>query len=224
MADDDNTPNPNDTPDDSSDSISGSEGALKDSNENIEALVEERVAKALKDIKGKLDKAYNVRDEALKEAAELKQKEKEMEISRLKEEGKHKEASEAQVADLQAKLNALEKRNIELTRDLDVRNQLGAFTFRSDKASEMAFKEIVAELVQDENGSWQHKSGNKVSDFIKSFVEDETNSFLFKQKESSGSGSTTVNSSSSSDTSKSIFDRSQDEVLKLAAEGKLRRG
>jgi hypothetical protein len=191
------------------------------SSQDVEKLVENRVAESLKEIKAKLDKAYGARDEALRKAAELEQEKKQAEIARLKEEGKHKEASEIQIAELKAQNEALKGTNIKLTRDLDVRNHLSSLTFRSDKASEMAFKEITADLVQDEDGTWKHKSGVGVVDYIKAYAEDEANSFLFKQKQSSGSGSGGVKTSASSENKSSLFELSQDEVLKLAAEGKL---
>lgn len=188
---------------------------------DIEKIVQERLDAALKDIKGNLDKAYGARDEALKRIAEFEQKEKEAELKRLQEEGKHKEAYELQLAEEKAKREALEKRNVELTRDIEVRNALASQPFRNDNAAEMAYREIVGQLVRNDQGVWVHRSGVGIKDYIKAFAENAENEFLFKPKTSSGSGSSGGKPTDTSGT-KSLFDMSQDEVIKLAREGKLR--
>lgn len=208
-----NAPNSNESSSDNSDK------------DLIEKLVKERLENSLKDIKEKLNKAYGARDEAFKKVAEFEQKEREAELKRLKEEGKFKEAYEMQLAEEKARREALEKKNIELTRDIDVRNSLTTLDFRNDNAAEMAYKEIVGQLVRNDDGVWVHRSGIAIRDYVKAFAESEDNSFLFKQKVSSGSGSSSTKNSSSSkvDSKKSLFSLSQEEVLKLASEGKLRR-
>jgi hypothetical protein len=190
---------------------------------DVVKLVQEKVDEQLKDIKSKLDKAYGSRDEALKKVAEFETAKKEAELQRLKEEGKHKEVYEMQLAEEKAKREAAEKRNVELTRDIDVRNALGAQPFRNDNAREMAYREIVGQLVQNEQGVWVHKTGSSISEFVNTFANNDTNSFLFKPKASSGSGSSGVNTSNTSSDNKSLFAMSQDEVLKMAREGKLRK-
>lgn len=187
--------------------------------EDLDKLVQSRVSEALKDIKSKLDNAYSARDTALKQVAEFERKEKDAELSRLKEEGKHQEAYELQLAQERAKIDALEKRNIELTRDIDVKNVLSAFTFKSESAAEMAYKTIVSELVRNENGVWVHRDGTSIADFAKKFSE--VNNFLFEQKVSTGPGVTATKPAASSTQIKSIYALSQEEVLKLASEGKL---
>ncbi len=189
---------------------------------DIEKLVQEKLDESLKDIKGKLDKAYGARDEALKKVAEFEQAKREAELKRLQDEGKHKEAYEMQLAEERAKREALEKRNVELTRDISVRNALASHPFRNDNASEMAYREIVGNLVQNEKGEWVHKTGVSVKDFIKAFAENDENAFLFKPKMSSGSGSQGTQKNSDNSAGKSIFQLSQDEVLKRAREGTLR--
>lgn len=188
----------------------------------IDKLVQEGIDNALKDIKTKLDKSYEARDAALAKVKEYEQKDREAELKRLQEEGKHKEAFEMQLAEERAKREALEKRNVELTRDIDVRNALASHPFRNDNASEMAYREIVGQLVQNEHGVWVHKSGVSVKDFVKSFAEHSDNEFLFKPKVNSGSGSGGSKAGdNSSGEKKSLFNMSQEEVLKLAREGKL---
>lgn len=192
-------------------------------NEQLAKLVAEQVDSQLKDIKDKLNKAYGARDEALKRIAEFEQKEKEAELARLKEEGKHKEAYELQLAEEKAARAALEKRNIELTRDLSVKDVLKAYPFRNDNAFEMAYREIVGALIQNESGDWVHKSGTDLKSYVDTFANSDENSFLFKPKTSSGGGSNPPKSGSNDTTKKSLFEMSQSDVLKMAAEGKLRR-
>ena len=194
----------------------------KDDDDLVTRLVEERINENLKPIKDKLDGAYAARDEALKKIAEYEQKDKEAELKRLQEEGKHKEAYELQLAEEKAKREVLEKRNIELTRDITLKNILNGLAFRSTTASEMAYKEIVGQLTQNENGIWVHRSGVSVDDFVKSFSENDNNSFLFTPKVSSGSGSSPITNTNNSNTSNSLFDLTQEEVLKRVREGKLR--
>jgi len=197
----------------------------KKDQEMIDKLVQERVDNSLKDIKSKLDNAYSSRDTALKRLAEFEQKEKEAEIKRLQEEGKFKEAFEMQLAEEKARREALEKRNIELTRDLDVKSALNSYEFKNQKAINMAFAEISSQLVQNEQGVWVHRSGVSIVDFVKVFCENEENAFLLKVKQNSGSGSSgsTPNNNLQSGTKKSLFEMSQDEVLQMARDGKLSR-
>lgn len=213
-------------------------GAIEDQSSNVkqevkqedadpvQKLVSEKVKEAVNDIKAKLDKAFATRDEALKKLAEIETFRKQEEVRRLQEEGKHKEALELQLAEERAQKAAYEKRVIELTRDMELRNALSTYSFRNDNAFNMAYREIVEQLTQDDKGIWRHKSGVPLKDFVRQFAEDEQNAFLIKQKVSSGSGSSGVKltpSSSSGLEGKSIFSLPQEEVLRLAREGKLSR-
>jgi len=212
---------------------SGGEGGdtkpkLKDSTPNsvdqelMDKYVSEKVNESLKDIKGKLDGAFTARDEALRKIAEFEKKERDAEVKRLKEEGKEREAFEMQLAQERARVETLERQNTELTRDVEVRGLLSNLTFRNDKAVEMAYQDIVGQLVRDERGHWVHRSGIPVKEFIKHFAESDDNAFLFKPKTSTGSGGSgpKTNSGSSGDKG-SLFKMSQAEVIKMAAEGKL---
>lgn len=190
------------------------------SDPEIQALVKAAVAEELKEVKAKLDAAYGKRDEALQRVAEFEQKERDAEVARLQEEGKHREAFDLQLAEMKASRDALIKRNIELTRDIDTRNALAGFSFRNEKAAKMAFEEVTGQLVQNEAGEWVHKSGVTVKDFVKAFAENEDNAFLFKQKQNSGNGSQDPKPPQGGKP-KSLFEMSQDEVLKMAAEGRL---
>lgn len=190
-------------------------------NPDVNDLVKAGIDEALKDIKAKLDKAYGARDEALAKVKTFEQKEREAELKRLQEEGKHKEAFEMQLAEERAAREALEKRNTELTRDLEVKNALAGYELRSEKAFDMAYREVTEQLVRNEQGVWVHKSGIPVKEFLKSFAENADNSFLFKAKVSTGGGSSSTKPSSTSSKPKSLFEMSQAEVLQMAREGKL---
>ena len=184
----------------------------------------EELEQRLNGTKANLDKAFEARDAAIKKAAELEQKLKEAEIERLKNEGKVKEALELQLQEEKARREALEKRNTELSRDVEVRAALSGLDFRNERASQLAYKEIVADLVRDESGVWKHKSGKSIEDFVKAFAADEDQSFLFKVKHNNGAGSNGSPRGGSGDPTqgkKSLFEMSQEEVLKLAREGKL---
>ena len=81
----------------------------------------------------------------------------------------------------------------------------------------MAFKEISEGLIRNENGAWATKDGKTVSDAVKAFAEDESNSFLFRPKENNGGG-TPPPSGSPKESPKSVFESSQEDVLAAAAE------
>jgi len=185
-------------------------------------VLDKAVEAALAPIKAKLDDAYAKRDEALTKAAAQEQKLKEVELQRLRDEGKETEALQSELDALKAEAKAKDNRIVELSRNQEVDKELSAFTFRNAKSRKMAFSDIVDELVQDEKGVWKHKSGKALSEYVKSFSEDDDNSFLFKSSESNGGGLTKPKISPNSDRKTSVFDLSQDEVIKRAAEGTLR--
>jgi hypothetical protein len=188
----------------------------------VQKLVQARIAEELKPIKGKLDNAFKQRDEALAEIAKFKQKERDTQLQLLEAEGKHKEAFELRLAEERARNEALQKRNTELSRDVAVREALRSYVFRNDKAADMAFKDIVANLIQNESGQWMHRSGISVRDYCEAFHKDDEQSFLFKAKPNSGAGSSSTGTIvPETNKSTSLFSKSQAEVLKMAAEGKL---
>jgi len=180
------------------------------------------VDEALAPIKAKLDEAYSKRDEALAKAAEHEQKVTEMERERMREKGQESEALQSELEELKAKHATKDKKIIELTRNLEVNSLLSGMDFRNDKSRKMAFEEIVSELVQEEDGTWKHKSGKDLDTFVTTFAADDDNSFLFKTKESSGVGSPNLKPSSPAAKKGSLFEMSQEEVLKRALEGTLR--
>lgn len=185
--------------------------------DKLKALIDEQ----LKPIKTKLDSAYSQRDEALRKIAEFEQKEREAELKRLEEDGKHQEAFELRLAEEKAKRETAEKRNVELTRDLELRTALNAHPFRNDAASKMAYQELVGQLVQNDQGVWLHKSGVAISDAVKTFAENADNSFLFRAKVNTGGGSDPVRPTTPQTGKKSLFEMTQAEVLEMAAKGTL---
>ena len=190
----------------------------------VTKLVTEQVAEALKPIKEKLDIAYKARDAAEARVKDFEKKQREAELKKLQDDGKHKEAAELQVSEERARREAAERKVVELTRDLDLQSVLKTLTFRNDSAQEMAYRDIVTQLVQNEAGDWVHRSGVSIKDFAKAFSENADNAFLFKPKVSSGGGSSTTNKQvPSGSKGDSVFAMEQGDVLKLAAEGKLRR-
>jgi hypothetical protein len=235
MADDNNTdvnnnPNPDNTPPNPPETPPTTTPAPavppgnKEDEDLVQKIVKSKVEEALQPIKENLDKAYKARNEALAKLAEFEQREKEAKLQQLKDEGKHREVWDIEKAELNARLEAAERRNTELSRDVAVKDALKSYSFRNDKASEMAFKEITANLVKDENGQWKHRSGISIKDYCDAFSKDEDQAFLFKAKTNSGAGtpSGTANSPGPANTgSNSIFKMSQAEVLKRAAEGTL---
>ena len=148
MVDQDNTVQDDSNVDEGTENL----GKVQADQDLVDKLVKERLLDELKPIKEKLNTAFSQRDEALKKIAEFEKEKRDAEIARLKEEGKHKEAFERQLAEERAAREALEKTNLELSRNNDVRVALNGINFRNDKAVEMAFQEIVGALVRNEQG------------------------------------------------------------------------
>lgn len=191
--------------------------------DDLTAKIEAAAAEKLKPIKEKLDNAYKQRDEAVARAEKAEAEKRQRDLELLREQGKHEEAYKQELAEEKLRREKAERRNIELTRDLEVKSALSNFEFRNDKAASLAFQEITSNLVQNEQGQWVHRSGVAVRDYVQAFHKDDANGFLFKQKVNSGGGSTQNRSASPVEKPSRLFDLSQDEVLKMAAEGKLPR-
>ena len=187
----------------------------------IADLIQKGIDEGLKKIKTNLDTAYSQRDELQKKLAEKELAEQEAKKKKLEEEGKHKELYELQLSEERAKREALEKRNTELSRDVELRQALSGKNFKNDRTTNIAFKEIVEELVKGDDGVWRHKSGVTITAYVDTFCKDDGNAFLFTVKANSGSGTNNENNGTPTQKPKSIFAMSQAEVLKLAEEGKL---
>jgi len=186
------------------------------------ALIDAQVAESVKQLKANLDNAYAARDAAQLEAKKAADEKRAAEIQRLTDEGKHKEAYEIQLKQERQANDELKRKNVELTRDVEVRSALKDFNFRNADASEIGFKEIVAHLVQNDKGQWVHKSGTAIRDFAQAFYKDPNKSFLFKAPENNGSGFN-QNGSSVNNNTGSLFKMSQADVLAGVAAGTIGR-
>jgi len=183
--------------------------------------IEQAVNERLSQMKSNMDRMVKERDEALKKAAEIEQQQKEAAIKRLEEEGKLQEALEMKLAEANAKLKVFEEENTKLNRDNVVNSQLGGLEFRNERSRQMAYRDIVEQLVQNEDGIWVHKSGTSIQEFVDSYSKSEDNSFLFRVKTNSGGGTTTPSGVSDTTEKKTLSQMSQAEVLALAAKGQL---
>ena len=185
--------------------------------DDIEAIVEQRLAK----MKANMDRMASERDEALKLKADLEAKAKEDTIARMKEEGKLQEALEMELADARAKLASFEEQNTKLSRDNVLNQALAGMEFRNEKSRDMARREIVEQLVQNEEGVWVHSTGSDIRDYVEAYAKSEDNSFLFRVKSNSGAGTGNPAGAPSTDVVKSIGQMTTQEILALAAKGKL---
>jgi DNA polymerase III psi subunit len=185
--------------------------------DSVEALVEERLAK----MKANMDRMASERDDALKMKAEMEASAKEATLARLKEEGKVQEALEMELAEAKAKLEVYAKETTQLKRDGVLSDALAGMEFRNDKSRDMARREIVDQLVQNEEGAWVHSTGSNIRDYVEAYAKSEDNSFLFRVKSNSGAGTGNPAGAPSTDTTKAIGDLSTQEILALAAKGKL---
>jgi hypothetical protein len=183
----------------------------------IEREVQERLLK----MKSNMDRMANERDEALKKAAEIENNQKQDQMKRLEEEGKLQEVLEMKLAESQAKLKVFEEENTKLNRDSVVNSTLAMLEFRSDRSRQLAYRDIVEQLVQNENGSWVHKSGTNIQDFVTSYSKDDDNSFLFRVKSNTGAGAGQPSGTPQMDKKKSLSEMTQEEVLGLASKGQL---
>ena len=185
--------------------------------DDIESIVEERLAK----MKANMDRMASERDEALKLKVELEAKQKEETIARMKEEGKLQEALEMELAEARAKLDVYAKETTQLKRDGVLNDALAGMEFRNDKSRDMARREIVDQLVQNEEGAWVHSTGSNIRDYVEAYSKSEDNSFLFRVKSNTGAGTGNPAGAPSTDTAKSIGEMSTQEILALASKGKL---
>jgi hypothetical protein len=185
--------------------------------DSVEALVEERLAK----MKANMDRMASERDDALKMKAEMESKAKEEAIARMKEEGKLQEALELELADAKAKLDVYAKETVALRRDNVLNDALAGMDFRNDKSRDMARREIVEQLIQDEAGQWVHSSGTNIRDFVEGYSKSEDNSFLFRVKSNTGAGTATPAGAPDANANKSIGEMSTNEILDMARKGKL---
>ena len=191
-------------------------------NTDIKSLVDAEVSKAIKNIKSNLDNAYSERDNALAAVAEAKSEKQKAEIEALEKQGKHSEVMQMKIAEMSAKLETYEQKNTELSRDNAVRSQLNSLNFKSDKAANMAYQDIVGSLKKDATGNWIHENGLSISDAVSSYSKDDNNAFLFSVKANAGSGINPAKPASGNNPVKSIKEMSTDELLTNIEKGNVK--
>lgn len=187
----------------------------------LKAAIDEAIAVALTNSKANLDKSFKERDAALRKAVEAEAKLAEAEAKRLESEGKATEALQLRLAEQEKRMQALSQANMHLTRDTAVRHALTGLPFKNQKAAEMAYRDLVEGMIQDDGGSWAHKSGTAIEDYAKTFMEDPSNAFLFTPKQTSGGGSPTTTTTGTPNLDTPLLKKTQAEILMMAIEGKL---
>lgn len=189
---------------------------------DVKQLVDEEVSKAIKNIKVNLDNAYKERDEAVNQIAQIKEEKRQAEISSLEQQGKHSEAMQMKLSELNQRLEQYEQKNTELSRDNAVRTQLNALNFKSEKAANMAYSDIVNSLKKDATGNWVHESGLSINETVSNYAKDDNNAFLFSVKANMGTGITPAKPSTGTNPVGSIKDMSTDEMLNAIAKGQVK--
>ena len=186
---------------------------------DIKQMVDEEVSKAISNIKLNLDNAYKERDNALGEIEKIKVEKRQAEISSLEQQGKHSEAMQIKLNEMNVKLEAYEQKNTELSRDNAVRTQLNSLNFKSEKAANMAYSDIVKSLKKDALGNWVNENGTSINETVSSYSKDDGNSFLFSVKANTGSGITPAKPSTGTTPVSSIKDMTTDEMLNAVSKG-----
>jgi len=189
---------------------------------DIKQMVDAEVSKAISNIKVNLDNAYKQRDEALSEVNKIKEEKRQTEIQSLEQQGKHAEAMQMKLNEVNKRLEQYEQKNTELSRDNAVRTQLNALNFKSEKAAEMAYSDIVNSLKKDATGNWVHETGSSISETVSNYAKDDNNAFLFSVKANMGSGISPAKPSTGTNPVGSIKDMSTDEMLNAIAKGQVK--
>ena len=186
---------------------------------DVKQMVDEEVSKAISNIKLNLDNAYKERDNALGEIEKIKVEKRQAEISSLEQQGKHSEAMQIKLNEMNVKLEAYEQKNTELSRDNAVRTQLNSLNFKSEKAANMAYSDIVKSLKKDALGNWVNENGTSINETVSNYSKDDGNSFLFSVKANTGTGITPAKPSTGTTPVSSIKDMTTDEMLNAVSKG-----
>lgn len=189
---------------------------------DIKQMVDDEVSKAISNIKVNLDNAYKERDNALGEIEKIKVEKRQAEISSLEQQGKHSEAMQIKLNEMNIKLEAYEQKNTELSRDNAVRTQLNSLNFKSEKAANMAYSDIVKSLKKDALGNWVNENGTSINETVSSYSKDDNNAFLFSVKANMGSGITPAKPSAGNTPVSSIKDMTTDEMLNAVSKGQIK--
>jgi len=195
--------------------------------EEFDAAIKDAVSDALAEFKTKMDALDKERRNAVARTERLDKELKAEEARREQLEAEHntalsksKEVFEAKLSEQTKAFEELRNLNVALTRDTQLKGALAGLPFKNAKASDMAYRDIVNQLVE-KDGEWRHTSGCTMQEFVNKFAADADQSFLFVQSATSGSGAGSSRRSSSETGYKSLSDLPQSELLRLAEEGKL---
>jgi|TARA_B110000196_G_scaffold61463_1_gene51154 hypothetical protein len=189
---------------------------------DVKQMVDDEVSKAISNIKVNLDNAYKERDEALNTITKIKEEKRQAEISSLENQGKHSEAMQIKLNELNSKLELYEQKNTELSRDNAVRSQLNSLNFKSEKAANMAYSDIVKSLKKDALGNWVNENGISINETVSNYSKDDNNAFLFSVKANMGTGITPAKPSTGTTPVSSIKDMSTDEMLNAIGKGQIK--
>lgn len=192
----------------------------------LSAKIDAELDNRLKQLKTNLDAAYAKLEAANAKIAKTESDAREAELQRMEKEGQKVEALEARLEERDAAIAKLNDRVVELTRDVELREKMNGLPFRNNRAADVAYREIVSNLVQNDKGVWQTSAGKSIKEYVEEFANDPEQSFLFKAKQSSGSGTESTSSGNGgggSSGNKSLFDMPQDEVLERIRRGESRR-
>jgi len=191
--------------------------------EEQKQIFEKMVSDQLSSMKSNMDKMAKERDEERRERKRLAEQQRQAEIQAMEEAGKHEEAYKAKIEDLQSELEKYRSENTKLTRDQALDKALSDIEgkkFKNARARDSAFREIVDQLVQDENNNWVHRTGVSINDFVKTFAKSEEYEFYFELPEQRGAGTNPRTQTGDFD-KKSLKEMSPEEAIEAAKKGKL---
>lgn len=197
----------------------GNDSNKTPSPEEIKAQVDAQVELQLAEIKKKLDAAYGARDEAVRTATQLQEQAKQKEIQALTDAGKTTEAMQLKLTAAEERLRLQQEQLTAYQRDAIVKEALGGLKFRNDRSREMAYRDVVGQLVQNQEGQWVHKTGIDIKSYVAAFAKDSENEFLFEPKANSGAGS--QGGSGVPKLNKKVSEMTTNELLEAATSGKL---
>ena len=190
-------------------------------NEDLEARVERLADEKLAKMKANMDKMAEKLAKTEKEKADLDKAQKEEKMKQLEADGKLQELAEMKVTEAEAKLRVLEAENTSLKRDQVVSSALASLEFKNERSREMARRDVIDNLEQNDDGNWVSKDGKTIASFVEDYSKDPDNEFLFRAKMNTGKGMDNPGGKSDTSSKKSVLDMTTDELLKLAQKGKL---
>ena len=178
------------------------------------AALQSEVGPDNENVKANINKAYSEKEAMAKELDQFRAEKRESELRQLEESGKQKEADDMRMQEMKSQLKHAQDQVTNLTRDTALNTALSTLEFKTEKAAKFAQQDLIAGLVQDSTGNWVSSNGQSISDYAKAYQSDESNSFLFKAKQSSGSSTmATPKTSGSVKSDKPVSEMSNEELL-----------